>query len=235
MTAPIISCPNCKTKIRLTEALAAPLIASARQQLEKQFSQKNAEIAQREQGARDKETLIAEAKCRSDEQKLCSKLYDETRADLLKRQLSNSENADRAVLSVSTAALGFSLAFLKDIVPLSDAHFVWMLYLLWLVFIFAIMVTVVSFSASQNAIAEQLKIAQRYYLERDDSAGLIENREAKKVEILNKSGAFFLLLGLIMTFVFVGVNLSKGKIMSNEITGIRIIGWMEPDFSLKLA
>lgn len=47
------------------------------------------------------------------------KLYADARADLLKRQLSNSENADRAILSVSTAALGFSLAFLKDIVPLS--------------------------------------------------------------------------------------------------------------------
>ena len=59
----------------------------------------------------------------SNEHELRLKLYGETRADLLKRQLSNSENADRAILSVSTAALGFSLAFLKDIVSLQDAIF----------------------------------------------------------------------------------------------------------------
>jgi len=47
-----------------------------------------------------------------------SKLYREYYAELLKRQLSNSENADRAILSVSTAALGFSLAFIKDIIAL---------------------------------------------------------------------------------------------------------------------
>lgn len=37
MTEPIITCPNCKTEIRLTESLAAPLIAATRQQFEKQI------------------------------------------------------------------------------------------------------------------------------------------------------------------------------------------------------
>ena len=62
MTEPTITCPNCKTEIRLTESLAAPLIAATRQQFERQLSQKDAEIAQREQGVRDKEKQIAEAK-----------------------------------------------------------------------------------------------------------------------------------------------------------------------------
>ena len=62
MTEPTITCPNCKTEIRLTESLAAPLIAATRQQFEKQLSQKDVEIAQREQGVRDKEKQIAEAK-----------------------------------------------------------------------------------------------------------------------------------------------------------------------------
>ena len=62
MTEPTITCPNCKTEIRLTESLAAPLIAATRQQFEKQLSQKDVEIAQRGQGVRDKEKQIAEAK-----------------------------------------------------------------------------------------------------------------------------------------------------------------------------
>ena len=68
MTEPTITCPNCKTEIRLTESLAAPLIAATRQQFEKQLSQKDAEIAQREQGVRDKEKQIAEAKRTLDDQ-----------------------------------------------------------------------------------------------------------------------------------------------------------------------
>jgi hypothetical protein len=48
MTEPIIICSNCKTKIRLTESLAAPLIAATREQFEQQLSQKDDEIAKRE-------------------------------------------------------------------------------------------------------------------------------------------------------------------------------------------
>lgn len=68
MTEPTITCPNCKTEIKLTESLAAPLIASTRQQFEKQLAQKDADIAQRENAAREKEAQLAEAKRHLDEQ-----------------------------------------------------------------------------------------------------------------------------------------------------------------------
>ena len=61
MTEPTITCPNCKTEIPLTASLAAPLIAETRKQFEQQLSQKDAEIATREQGIRDKEKQVAEA------------------------------------------------------------------------------------------------------------------------------------------------------------------------------
>lgn len=68
MTEPTITCPNCKTEIRLTESLAAPLIAATRKQFELQLSQKDEEIAKREQGIRDKEKQVAEAKRNLDTQ-----------------------------------------------------------------------------------------------------------------------------------------------------------------------
>lgn len=61
MTEPTITCPNCKTEIRLTESLAAPLIAATRQQFERQLAQNDEDIARREQGIRDEEKQIAEA------------------------------------------------------------------------------------------------------------------------------------------------------------------------------
>ena len=68
MTEPTITCPNCRTEIRLTESLAAPLIATTRRQFEQQLAQKDDEIAKREQGIREKERLLTDAKNKLDEQ-----------------------------------------------------------------------------------------------------------------------------------------------------------------------
>ena len=68
MTEPTITCPNCKTEIRLTESLAAPLIAATRKQFEERLSQKDAEVAKREEGIREKEKQVLEAKRNLDEQ-----------------------------------------------------------------------------------------------------------------------------------------------------------------------
>ena len=68
MTEPTIICPNCKTEIKLTESLAAPLIAATRKQFEQQLVQKDSDIAQREQAMREKEKQLTDAKNKLDEQ-----------------------------------------------------------------------------------------------------------------------------------------------------------------------
>jgi hypothetical protein len=68
MTEPTIVCPNCKTEIKLTESLAAPLIAATRKQFEQQLAQKDSDIAKREQAMRDKEKQLVEDKRKLDEQ-----------------------------------------------------------------------------------------------------------------------------------------------------------------------
>ena len=68
MTEPTIICPGCKIEIKLTESLAAPLIAATRLQFEKQLAQKDADIAQREKAAWEKEAQLNEAKRHLDEQ-----------------------------------------------------------------------------------------------------------------------------------------------------------------------
>ena len=61
MTEPTIICPHCKSEIRLTESLAAPLIEATRRELEQRLAQKDADVAQREQAMRERERLLAEA------------------------------------------------------------------------------------------------------------------------------------------------------------------------------
>ena len=68
MTEPTIICPNCKTEIKLTESLAAPLIEATRKQYERQLAQKDRDIATREQAMREKETLLTDARNKFDEQ-----------------------------------------------------------------------------------------------------------------------------------------------------------------------
>jgi hypothetical protein len=68
MTEPTITCPNCKTEIKLTESLAAPLIESTRRQFEQRLAQKDSEIIQREQAMREKEKQLAEDKRRLEDQ-----------------------------------------------------------------------------------------------------------------------------------------------------------------------
>lgn len=60
MTEPIITCPKCKTEIKLTESLAAPLIESTRLDYEKRLAQKDSDITKREAllGEREKEIAI---------------------------------------------------------------------------------------------------------------------------------------------------------------------------------
>lgn len=68
MNEPTITCPNCKTEIRLTESLAAPLIASTRQEYEQRLTRQNADIAAREAAIREQQAALAHAKETIDEQ-----------------------------------------------------------------------------------------------------------------------------------------------------------------------
>jgi hypothetical protein len=68
MSEPIIICPSCKTEIKLTESLAAPLIESTRREYEKRLAQKDAEAAKREAALREREEAVAKAKQTIDDQ-----------------------------------------------------------------------------------------------------------------------------------------------------------------------
>ena len=44
---PLLNCPNCNYEIRLTESLAAPLLAETRQRFQEQLASKDAEVARK--------------------------------------------------------------------------------------------------------------------------------------------------------------------------------------------
>ena len=62
MTEPTLTCPNCRTEIKLTESLAAPLIADTRRRYETQLAQKEVEVAAREAAIHDQQEKLASAR-----------------------------------------------------------------------------------------------------------------------------------------------------------------------------
>ncbi len=62
MTDPTLTCPTCRTEIKLTESLAAPLIADTRKRYEDQLARMEAEVATREAAIREQQKQITAAR-----------------------------------------------------------------------------------------------------------------------------------------------------------------------------
>lgn len=71
------------------------------------------------------------------------------------RQLSNSQIFGKSILSLSSAGLGLSLAFIKNIVPQNQVNDVHFLHWSWTAFIIAIAATLFSFFTSQRGLKNQ--------------------------------------------------------------------------------
>lgn len=142
-------------------------------------------------------------------------IYQRTRDDLLKRQLSNDENLDRSILTLASAALALSVAFLRYTPnPTSFG----LLVVAWIGFVTAIIATIASYITSQLAIKRQLQLAERYYLENDAGAIDAPNYNAKITEWLTFAASGLFVFGIIMMLWFFTFNLRSNteEKMSND-------------------
>ena len=118
MSEPTITCPKCRTEIRLTESLAAPLIAATRQQYELQLLQKDEAIAKRELDIREKERQVGESKRNLDEQ-----VADQVAAQLkTERARVMADEAKKAKLASAAEldAKARELAELQEVLKVRD-------------------------------------------------------------------------------------------------------------------
>lgn len=68
MAEPTVLCPQCKTEIKLTESLAAPLLESIRRDYEQRLTQKDADVAKREKTLYEREVTLQKARETLDEE-----------------------------------------------------------------------------------------------------------------------------------------------------------------------
>jgi hypothetical protein len=94
MSEPTITCPNCKTEIKLTESLAAPLIESTRRDYEKRLALKDTDIAKKEETLREREAAVSKDRQAIDDQ-VAEKL-------LLERAKIVTEESKKAKLALQT-------------------------------------------------------------------------------------------------------------------------------------
>ena len=98
MSEPTITCPNCKTEIRLTESLAAPMIEATRRQFEEQIVLKDAEINKREQRIKLQELSLSESQLAFDE-KVSEKVAEQVNSERERVIAEESRKAKQASAS----------------------------------------------------------------------------------------------------------------------------------------
>jgi len=129
---------------------------------------------------------------------------------------SGSDEFDKSILTYSTAGLGVSLVFLKDLVPLQQVVGVLLLYASWVLFGIAILVTVFSFQLSVLSQEKHLEHLREYYLEREAESLNAPNRAATWVGRLKWVSGLCFVLAMVGTIAFSIWNLEEAKHMSDN-------------------
>ena len=133
-------------------------------------------------------------------------LYVKEEEELSKRDLSNVENLDKAILSLSSAGLGLSLVFIRNVVKLSEATYVWILHISWLMFVLAITSTLLSYLFGQRALDRQREFNEKYYLDGDENAGQHTSFASRITRLLSYVSVFTYIAAIACTALFIALN-----------------------------
>jgi hypothetical protein len=134
--------------------------------------------------------------------------YRQYRRQLVSLLQASYEHFDRAILALSGGGLALSLAFVKDIVPLSKNECRAMLVISWCLFAASILCTLISFLMSQQAIHRQIEYADKYYGENKEEYLTRPNIFSSWVTGLNIASAVSFFFAVIATVIFAAISIS---------------------------
>ena len=152
-------------------------------------------------------------------------LHDEYRRKVWDDTKSGTENFDKYMLTFSSGALGLSLSFIKDVVPIGKTIWIPALVTSWIMFVLCILTTLVSFRISIRALEKMVPSLDAFYLNADAGAfnKHLESFWTKAVDWCAYLGIFFFVVGLAFTMMFVGANIGEAKRMSKDEAGQKVI------------
>lgn len=145
-----------------------------------------------------------------EQQKRANELYDSYRDEVRKRQLSNNENYDKTILSLSSAGLALSLTAIRFVVPLEIASYLDLIKWSWWLFGITIFISIVAYFVSNKALDRQLEIAERYYEQGHEEAFNEKNGYSDLNNLLNKMAGltFLIATAFIISFVTFNIDIS---------------------------
>jgi hypothetical protein len=151
-----------------------------------------------------------------EEQKRTLEIYDAYRDDLRKRQLSNTENYDKTILTLSSSGLALSLTAIKFAIPLATASYLCLIQGSWWLFGTTILISIIAYWVGNKALDTQLKIAEDYYSKGNEAAFSKKNWYSTANDWLNIGAGFTFLIATALIISFVTLNINGELKMSNK-------------------
>jgi hypothetical protein len=128
----------------------------------------------------------------------------------------STSDFDKNLLALSSGALGISLGFIKDIVPLEQAIWLSLLYWSWFLFASCILATLSSFQFSVLAHVSHIGYLKKFLLDREDSYKDKQSWASKAVDVCTWTAAAGFFAGVALTLVFCYRNVERIHAMKNE-------------------
>jgi hypothetical protein len=146
-----------------------------------------------------------------EQQEVADNLFDKLRDNLLTRDLSNTENYDKAILTLSASSLGLSLTAIKFVVTKATASSLILLKMGWTLLVISVISSLVAYLIGNKAIKVQLENARDYYKNGIEGAFSRKNIFSRVNSFLNYLTGLSFALAIILIVTFISINLEIGE------------------------
>ncbi len=130
-------------------------------------------------------------------------LYIEERKILVDSLRESSRTFDKAILTLASGSFGFTIAFLKDIVPTPFENTKWLIHFSWGLFALSILLILISFLTSQKACLKQIENTFEIIINKKKD---MQNTWGNVTTILNYASIIVLITAYFIWGLFVFLN-----------------------------
>jgi hypothetical protein len=143
-------------------------------------------------------------------------LYNDHKKQAWEDIQSSTDSYDQSLLTLSSGALGLSIGFIKDIVPLEHATWLRLLYFSWVSFGLCILITVISFQLAIATQREHLGFCWQFYIGRDTSYQDKQGKYSKWLRRCTIVAGFLFVASLACTIIFAVGNITRFSKMTDD-------------------
>jgi hypothetical protein len=151
-----------------------------------------------------------------EDQKVANEMFDKLRDDLLSRDLSNTENYDKAILTLSSSSLALSITTIKFVVPVATATYIILLKSARVLLAISIVCSLLAYLISNKAMGVQLNNARDYYKKDIESAFSEKNVFTTINSYINIITGLTFAFAICLLITFITINIETGEITMTD-------------------